>query len=336
MTAPLVAVIVSEPSSATDRIEAIQPPQRHGGDRPTQLIRNTRNLDVVRLRILLNDLRGTVGVKTHDIPKHLLRREALGKLRNAALGHDRAVRDHEFLQPVFRRGIIHQNVPALQGPCTVPRLDPRHTGALSLGSSFTASSAVEPAAKPLAARRATDDAKNGAYKFPGTGAHHIGRAPFFHRNSHPLKNCRLPPDPRPTFRRMIIAPKIRGFICITAHPEGCAAHVQEQIDFVQKKGAIDGLPKRVLVIGASTSWPSSRIVPAFAGGAATLGVFFEKPAEPQRTGSAGWYNSIAFEKAAHAAGLYAKSVNGDAFSDAIKQQVIDMIKADLGTVDAVI
>ena len=136
---------------------------------------------------------------------------------------------------------------------------------------------------------------------------------------------------------MIITPKIRGFICTTAHPEGCAAHVGEQIDFVRSRGPIAGLPKRVLVIGASTGYGlASRIVPAFAGGAATLGAFFEKPGEPQRCGSAGWYNSIAFEKAAHAAGLYAKSVNGDAFSDAIKQQVIDTIKADIGTVDAVI
>ena len=136
---------------------------------------------------------------------------------------------------------------------------------------------------------------------------------------------------------MIIAPKIRGFICTTAHPEGCAAHIKEQIDFVRSRGPIDGLPKRVLVIGASTGYGlASRIVPAFAGGAATFGVFFEKPGEPQRSGSAGWYNSIAFEKEAHAAGLYAKSVNGDAFSDAIKQQVIDLIKADLGAVDAVI
>ena len=136
---------------------------------------------------------------------------------------------------------------------------------------------------------------------------------------------------------MIIAPKIRGFICTTAHPEGCAAHVREQIEFVRGRGPIAGLPKRVLIIGASTGYGlASRIVPAFAGGAATLGVFFEKPGEPLRCGSAGWYNSIAFEKVAHAAGLYAKSVNGDAFSDAIKQQVIDTIKTDLGTVDAVI
>jgi enoyl-[acyl-carrier protein] reductase / trans-2-enoyl-CoA reductase (NAD+) len=136
---------------------------------------------------------------------------------------------------------------------------------------------------------------------------------------------------------MIIKPKIRGFICTTAHPEGCAAHVRQQVDFVRSKGPIAGAPKRVLVIGSSTGYGlASRIVPAFAGGAATIGVFFEKPGEPDRTGTAGWYNSVAFEREAHAAGLYAKSINGDAFSDAIKQQVIDLIKADLGQVDAVI
>jgi enoyl-[acyl-carrier protein] reductase/trans-2-enoyl-CoA reductase (NAD+) len=136
---------------------------------------------------------------------------------------------------------------------------------------------------------------------------------------------------------MIIKPRIRGFICTTAHPTGCAAHVAEQIAYVKSKGPIEGLPKRVLVIGASTGYGlASRIVPAFAGGAATLGVFFEKAGEEGRTGSAGWYNSVAFEKEARAAGLYAKSINGDAFSLAIKQQAIATIKADLGQVDAVI
>ena len=136
---------------------------------------------------------------------------------------------------------------------------------------------------------------------------------------------------------MIIKPKIRGFICTTAHPAGCAAQVREQIAQVQKKGALTMMPKRVLVIGASTGYGlASRIVPAFAGGAATLGVFFEKPGEEGRTASAGWYNSVAFEQAACAAGLYAKSINGDAFSDAIKAQTIAAIQADLGQVDAVI
>lgn len=136
---------------------------------------------------------------------------------------------------------------------------------------------------------------------------------------------------------MIIKPKIRGFICTTAHPEGCAAHVQEQIDFVRSQGTLRDMPQRVLVIGASTGYGlASRIVPAFGGKAATLGVFFEKPGEEGKTGSAGWYNSVAFERAAHAEGLYAKSINGDAFSDAVKEQVIALIKQDLGTVDCVI
>ena len=136
---------------------------------------------------------------------------------------------------------------------------------------------------------------------------------------------------------MIIKPKIRGFICTTSHPDGCAAHVRQQIEHVRRKGPIASAPKRVLVIGSSTGYGlASRIVPAFAGGAATLGVFFEKPPEPDRTGTAGWYNSVAFEREAHAAGLYAKSINGDAFSDAVKEQVIATIKADLGQVDAVI
>lgn len=136
---------------------------------------------------------------------------------------------------------------------------------------------------------------------------------------------------------MIIKPKIRGFICTTAHPAGCAAHVQEQIDYVRSQPPIVDCPKRVLVIGASTGYGlASRIVPAFGGKAATLGVFFEKPGEDGKTASAGWYNSVAFEKAAQAEGLYAKSINGDAFSNEIKEQVIEAIKKDLGQVDAVI
>lgn len=129
---------------------------------------------------------------------------------------------------------------------------------------------------------------------------------------------------RAHFPTMIIKPKIRGFICVTAHPAGCAAHVQEQIDYTRARGPIGNAPKRVLVVGASTGYGlASRIVPAFAGGAATLGVFFEKPPEGGKPASAGWYNSAAFEEKARAAGLYAKSINGDAFSDAIKQQAID-------------
>ncbi len=136
---------------------------------------------------------------------------------------------------------------------------------------------------------------------------------------------------------MIIAPKTRGFICTTAHPEGCAANVQAQIDYVKSQPALTDGPKKVLVIGSSTGYGlASRIVPAFGNGAATIGVFFEKPGTERKTGSAGWYNSVAFEAAAKEAGLYAKSFNGDAFSNDMKAEVIETIKADLGEVDCIV
>ncbi|MES2476196.1 MAG: enoyl-ACP reductase FabV [Verrucomicrobiota bacterium] len=136
---------------------------------------------------------------------------------------------------------------------------------------------------------------------------------------------------------MIIAPKIRGFICTTAHPDGCAKHVAEQIAVVKGRGPIANGPKKVLVIGSSTGYGlSSRIAAAFGSDAATIGVFFEKPGEESKCGTAGWYNTVAFEKEAAAAGLYARSFNGDAFSDAVKQEVIAAIKADLGQVDLVV
>lgn len=136
---------------------------------------------------------------------------------------------------------------------------------------------------------------------------------------------------------MIIKPKVRGFICTNAHPAGCAANVQEQIEFIKSQPKVDGGPKNVLVIGASTGYGlASRITSAFGFGANTLGLFFEKPATEKRTGSAGFYNSVAFENAAAEAGLYAKSINGDAFSDEAKQQAIDVIKQDLGKVDLVV
>ncbi|MGB0154191.1 MAG: enoyl-ACP reductase FabV [Verrucomicrobiales bacterium] len=136
---------------------------------------------------------------------------------------------------------------------------------------------------------------------------------------------------------MIIAPKTRGFICTTAHPEGCAANVQAQIDYVKSQPALADGPKKALVIGSSTGYGlASRIVPAFGSDAATIGVFFEKPGTERKTGSAGWYNSVAFEAAAGEAGLYAKSFNGDAFSNEMKAEVIETIKADLGEVDCVV
>jgi len=136
---------------------------------------------------------------------------------------------------------------------------------------------------------------------------------------------------------VIIQPKIRGFICTTAHPVGCQRVVQEQMDYVKSQKPILNGPKKVLVIGASTGYGlASRIAAAFGSGAATVGVFFERPAENKRTATAGWYNSVAFEKLAKAQGLYFKSINGDAFSDDIKKQVCDAIKKDLGQVDCVI
>ncbi len=135
---------------------------------------------------------------------------------------------------------------------------------------------------------------------------------------------------------MIIEPRMRGFICLTAHPDGCAQNVKNQIEYVKSKGHIDG-SKKVLVIGASTGFGlASRITSAFGSGAGTIGVFFEKPPSEGKTATPGWYNSAAFETEAKNAGLYAKSINGDAFSNEVKQQTIDLIKADLGQVDMVI
>ncbi|SHJ66605.1 enoyl-ACP reductase FabV [Flavobacterium haoranii] len=135
---------------------------------------------------------------------------------------------------------------------------------------------------------------------------------------------------------MIIEPRMRGFICLTAHPKGCEQNVKNQIKYVKSKGKIDG-PKRVLVVGASTGFGlASRITSAFGSDAATIGVFFEKEPAPGKTATPGWYNSAAFEVEAHNAGLYAKSVNGDAFSKEVKEQVINMIKEDLGQIDLVI
>jgi enoyl-[acyl-carrier protein] reductase/trans-2-enoyl-CoA reductase (NAD+) len=136
---------------------------------------------------------------------------------------------------------------------------------------------------------------------------------------------------------MIIAPKIRGFICTTAHPDGCAQHVAQQIAVVKGRGPVANGPKKVLVIGSSTGYGlSSRIAAAFGSQAATLGVFFERPGEADRSATAGWYNTAAFENEAQAAGLYARSINGDTYSAAIKAETMAAIQADLGQVDCVI
>jgi enoyl-[acyl-carrier protein] reductase/trans-2-enoyl-CoA reductase (NAD+) len=136
---------------------------------------------------------------------------------------------------------------------------------------------------------------------------------------------------------MVIKPRVRGFMCITTHPTGCEANVKSQIEYVKNNGPLNNGPKKVLVIGASTGYGlASRITAAFGGGADTLGLFFEKEGTEKKPGTAGWYNSAAFHKFAEAEGLYAKSINGDAFSDEVKQLTIDTIKADLGQVDMVV
>lgn len=130
---------------------------------------------------------------------------------------------------------------------------------------------------------------------------------------------------------MIIHPKVRGFICITAHPVGCEKNVLEQIDITKASGISTSGPKRVLVIGASTGYGlASRITAAFGYGAATLGVFFEKPSSETKPGTAGWYNSAAFDKLAKQAGLYSKSINGDAFSNETRERAIELIKQEMG------
>ena len=136
---------------------------------------------------------------------------------------------------------------------------------------------------------------------------------------------------------MIIKPKVRGFICINAHPQGAAENVQEQIAYTKAKGEIASAPKKVLVLGCSTGFGlASRITAAFGGGAATLGVCFEKPPTEDKCATAGYYNTSAFHDAAKAAGLYAHTLNGDAFSNALKSQVIDELKKSIGKVDLVI
>ncbi len=136
---------------------------------------------------------------------------------------------------------------------------------------------------------------------------------------------------------MIIEPKIRGFICTTAHPTGCATNVQRQIDHVVIKGPIPSDRKRVLVLGCSTGYGlASRIVTTFGGGADTIGVSFEKAPAENKTGTAGWYNNRAFENRARAAGAKAVTIEGDAFSDAVKAETVEAIKSTLGQVDLVV
>ena len=139
--------------------------------------------------------------------------------------------------------------------------------------------------------------------------------------------------------QVVLKPRVRGFICLTAHPEGCAAHIREQIAHVKSRKPLQGGPKSVLVIGASTGYGlSSRIAAAFGSGAATLGIFFERPAEGDKPASPGWYNTVAFHEEARKAKLKAVSINGDAFSPELKTQVIEAIKAKMpnGKIDLIV
>lgn len=138
---------------------------------------------------------------------------------------------------------------------------------------------------------------------------------------------------------MVIKPKVRGFVCTTAHPHGCVAHVNEQIEYVKNNMPADAEagPKNVLVIGSSTGYGlASRIVSAFGYGAKTLGLFFEKEPTESKPGTAGWYNNRGFEMAADKAGLWHKSINGDAFSNQAKEDAIKIIKEEMGKIDTVI
>jgi enoyl-[acyl-carrier protein] reductase / trans-2-enoyl-CoA reductase (NAD+) len=136
---------------------------------------------------------------------------------------------------------------------------------------------------------------------------------------------------------MIIKPRIKGFLCTTSHPAGCAMDVERQIKYVMKQGSIEKGPKRVLIIGSSGGYGlASRISAAFGSDASTIGVFFERPAVKKRTASAGWYKTAAFTEEATGRGLYAKNINGDAFSEEVKQAAIKLIRDDLGQVDMVV
>ncbi|APC14423.1 trans-2-enoyl-CoA reductase [Pseudomonas frederiksbergensis] len=136
---------------------------------------------------------------------------------------------------------------------------------------------------------------------------------------------------------MIVKPRVRGFVCVTTHPTGCKANVKNQIDYVRAQGQITDGPKNVLVLGASTGYGlAARITAAFGCGAQTLGVFFERESVEGKLGTAGWYNTAAFHTFAESEGLYAKSINGDAFSDEVKRLTIETIKRDMGKIDLVV
>ena len=135
---------------------------------------------------------------------------------------------------------------------------------------------------------------------------------------------------------MIIRPRVRGFVCVTTHPAGCARNVETQIAHARAH-PIANPPRSVLVLGSSTSYGlGSRIALAFGGGAATFGVFFDRAPNARRPGTAGWYNTAAFEEAAARTGLKSACYNGDAFSHEAKARVVAALKRDFPPVDCVV
>lgn len=135
---------------------------------------------------------------------------------------------------------------------------------------------------------------------------------------------------------MVIEPKVREYICTTAHPMGCAESVRRQAEYAAAAGRVEG-PKKALVIGCSTGYGlASRISTMVNCGTATLGIMFERPSNGKRTATPGWYNTAAFEKLAKEQGVYARTLNGDAFSREMKEQAVKAIREDLGKVDLVV
>ncbi|MDE0635750.1 MAG: trans-2-enoyl-CoA reductase family protein [Candidatus Poribacteria bacterium] len=135
----------------------------------------------------------------------------------------------------------------------------------------------------------------------------------------------------------IVKPRIRGFICTNAHPAGCQANIQNQVDLIKGNATHKGTGLNALVIGASTGYGlASRIALTWGYGAKTLGLLYERPADDRRTASAGYYNTVAFHQQAQYDGFLAASLNGDAFSDAMKQEAIEQLKANFGKIDVLV
>ena len=136
---------------------------------------------------------------------------------------------------------------------------------------------------------------------------------------------------------MIIEPRVRGFICTTAHPVGCATNVRQQIAYVLRQGPIADCPRRVAVLGCSTGYGlASRIVATFAGGADTIGVSLEREPAATKSGSAGWYNNRAFEIEARKIGRSPLTLEGDAFSNELKTTFIEQVREKFGQLDMLV